>query len=153
MAEEKVISAHDTGTTPGTATVATLYHVDDQPLINLDELRVRLNVTQALDGTTPTLDVYLQRAVGVDPGDDDWQDFYHFPQVTTSLVDVEVALPLPAPQDADGSLASASDAVVQESLAADTLLAGHWGSAIRIREVIGGTPSQAAVYDVEMVGR
>lgn len=147
MGQETVISAHDTGTDAQTATVATVRKVADRPLANLRHLAARLEVTQALDGTNPTLDVYLEREVG----GGDWEDIYHFPQVTTSTVDKIVDLPL-ARSDADGSLATASRDVAVESLAADTLVGGHWGDRIRIREVIGGTVTQAAIYSVHMIG-
>jgi hypothetical protein len=153
--EQKVVSARSTGTTAGTTTVATVGKVQGKGLDVIAWLRVRLNVTTAPVGTAgqPTVDVYLERKVGADP---DWEDFYHFPQVGASLIDRVVNLPLPGPQDVDGSLGSASRTVAVETLAADTLLAGPWGDQIRIREVLadGGASSidTAAVYDVEMVG-
>jgi hypothetical protein len=153
---ETVIAARNTGTTPGSATPATVHEVDGRPLGLIDELRCRLNVTQALTGTVPTLNVYLQRAVAGDPDPTvaaDWEDFYAFPQVTTSTVDLVVSLPLPAAQDVDGTLTTASRARAVETLTADTLLAGHWAGPIRVREVLGGTPTQAAIYDLELVGR
>lgn len=152
MVQEKVVDAHNTGTSAGTSTVATVQEVAGRSLDVMTELRARLNVTQALDGDTPTLDVYLQRKVGAG---DDWEDFYHFPQVTTSTVDKVVTLPLPLAQDVDGSLGSMSRDQETESLAADTALAGHWSGPVRIREVLatGGSISQAAIYDIEMVGR
>jgi len=155
---EKVVAAHSTGTAAVSATVATVRTLAGRPLARVQELRVRLNVTTPLAGDTPTLDVYLQRAVAEDPDPAvaaDWEDFYHFPQVTTSTVDKVVTLPLPAAQDVDASLASMSRTRAVETLAADTALGGHWSGPIRVREVIatGGAISQAAVYDVEMVGR
>lgn len=150
MVQEKVVDAHNTGTSAGTATVATVQNVGGRMLPAMAELRVRLNVTQAMTGTSPTLDIYLQRKVGAG---DDWEDFYAFPQVTTSTVDKVVTLPLPLAQDVDGSLGSMSRDQGVESLTADTALAGHWAGPIRVREVIGGTVTQAAIYDIEMVGR
>lgn len=104
-------------------------------------------------GDHPTLDVYLQRALAPSPTADDWQDFYHFPQITSTATDREIVIPLPHPQDVDGSLGSASRAVVQETLAADTLIAGHWGEMIRIREVLTGDTTAAGVYSVYVAGR
>lgn len=155
---EKVVAAHSTGTAAGSATVATVREVDGVPLTRLSELRVRLRVTTALVGDTPTLDVYLQRAVAADPDPTDatdWEDFYHFPQVTTSTVDKVISLPLPAAQDVDASLGTYSRNRGVEALAADTVLGGHWMGPIRIREVLatGGSITTAGVYDVEMVGR
>lgn len=144
--------ARTSAATAGTATVSTLTAVGGKPLIGMERLSVRLEVTTTITGTAPTLDIYLQRATQASPGADDWDDFYHFPQVTDAgVVDLLVDLPL-ARSDADGSLGTASHAVVQESLAADTLLGGHWGEQIRIREVVGGTSLTAAVYNVHFLG-
>lgn len=158
MIAEKVISAQNTGTAAGTTTPATVREVDGVLIERLEEFRVRLNVTQALIGDTPTLDIYLQRAVAGNPAaatDAHWEDFYHFPQVTTSLADRIANFPLPAPQDVDASLASYSRARAIETLAADTALGGHPCGPIRIRAVLatGGVISQAGIYDIEIVGR
>lgn len=155
---EKVVDAHSSGTAAGSTTVATVRYLRGRPLASVEQMRVRLNVTTPLIGDTPTLDVYLQRPVAEDPDPTvaaDWEDFYHFPQVTTAAVDKVVSLPLPAAQDVDASLGSMSRTRAVETLAADTALGGHWDGPIRIRQVLatGGVISQAAVYDVEMVGR
>jgi hypothetical protein len=156
---EKVVSAHSAGllATAG-ATVATIREIDKKPLALFDELRARLHVTTAAIGSTPTLDVYLQRAVAADPDptdDSHWEDFYHFAQVTTATVDKIVSLPLPLAQDVDASLGSMSRTRGVVALAADTALGGHWMGPIRIREVVttSGTITTAAVYDIEFVGR
>lgn len=135
----------------GTATVSTVTEVGALSVSQVKQVSVRLEVTTGITGSAPTLDVYLQRSTQGTPGADDWDDFYHFPRVTTSAVDHVVHAPLPLPQDVDGSLGSASHLVVQESLAADTLLAGSIGEQIRIREVIGGTGLTAAVYNVHLI--
>ena len=115
------------------------------------------NVMLCPRGTTPTLDVYLQRPVVASPNPATaahWEDFYHFPQVTTSAVDKVVTLPLPPAQDVDASLGTMSRARAVEALAADTAIGGHWAGPIRVREVITGTGiSQAAVYDLELTGK
>tara|TARA_S200002703_G_scaffold159912_1_gene175449 strand:- start:15940 stop:16407 length:468 start_codon:yes stop_codon:yes gene_type:complete len=134
-----------------TPTGGTLTVVDTLTISQIKQASFRLEVTTGITGSTPTLDIYLQRATQSSPTDDDWDDFYHFPQVTTSAVDYVVHAPLPLPQDVDGSLGSASHAVVQESLAADTLLAGALGEQIRIREKVGGTGLTAAVYSIHIV--
>lgn len=144
--------ARTSGAAAATATVDTLTEVGGQPVLGLARLSVRLEVTTAIVGTAPTLDIYLQRATQGSPGADDWDDFYHFPQQTDSgVADLIVDLPL-VRADADGSLGTASHAVVQEALAADTLLGGHWGEQIRIREVVGGTDLTAAVYNLHFLG-
>lgn len=155
---EKVVSAQSTGTAAGTSTVATVRTLAGQPLARVQEMRVRLAVTGAMGGDTPTLDIYLQRAVAEDPDPavaGDWEDFYHFAQVTSSTVDKVVTLPLPAAQDVDASLGSVSRTRAAESLAADTLLGGHWNGPIRIRQVVtkGAGAITAGTYDIELVGR
>ncbi len=158
MYSEKVLDEHETLLTAATSTVATVRHLGGIPLERLSEIRVRLNVTQGFIGDTPTGDIYLQRAVAAEPDPDvdaDWEDFYHFPQFTTTPIDKVVTLPLPQAQDVDASLASYGRTRAVESLAADTVIGGHWMGPIRIREkrATGGAISQAAIYDVEMMGR
>ena len=140
--------------TAGTTTIATLSEVDNLPLEHTDKLSIRLEVTTPMIGDTPTMDIFIQRTQD-DPGADDWDDWFAFPQVTTSAVDLVVHGPLPLPQDADGSLASASHAVIQEALAADTLLAGLIGHKLRIREKIttSGTITTAAIYNIHLVAK
>ena len=154
---EKVVSAHSTGTAAVSALVTTIRTLAGKPIHRVSELRARLNVTTPLVGTTPTLDVYLQRPVVASPNPATaahWEDFYHFPQVTTSAVDKVVTLPLPPAQDVDASLGTMSRARAVEALAADTAIGGHWAGPIRVREVITGTGiSQAAVYDLELTGK
>ena len=155
MPAETLLSAQDAGTTARTATAATIRSVDGRQLDHMTALNMRLEITTKPEGTTPTFDLYLQRATQPSPGDDDWQDFYAFPQITDAAeTDVEISLPLVGPQDMDGIIGSASVAVVQESLTADNLIAGHWGEEIRVREVVGGSAlSQGCVYNLHAVGR
>lgn len=143
-----------TTTIAGTKSIGgdTITSIGTLPVANIKAFSIRMEVTTALAATTPTLDVYIQRATQSDPGADDWDDFYHFPQLTTGTHDVVVHGPLPVPQDADGTLASASHAVIQEALAADTLLGGIIGDEIRVREVVGGTSiTQQAIYNIHII--
>lgn len=143
-------SAGEAGTT--TVTGGTLTKIDQLPIVNVKQISIRLEVTTGMTGTTPTMDIYVQRATQASPGADDWDDWYAFPQVTTSAIDRVVHGPLPLPQDVDGTLASASHLVVQETLTADTLLAGAIGEQIRIREKIGGTDiTVEAVYNIHII--
>jgi len=144
-------------TAAATVTVTTVTEIESVPIQLFRGLIARLEITRAAIGDTPTLDLYLQRAIrpSPDPTDDnDWEDFYAFPQHTTALQDLVVTLPLPAAQDVDGSLGSMSRTQAVETLAADTLLSGHWGDQIRIREKIttGGTISTAAQYHLHLTG-
>ncbi|CAB4166854.1 hypothetical protein UFOVP1383_29 [uncultured Caudovirales phage] len=155
---KKVVSAQSTGTAAATATVATVLQIAGVPLARVKELRARLNVTVAMGGDTPTLNVYLQRPVAEDPDpaiDADWEDFYAFPQATNATLDKVVTLPLPHAQDVDASLATASRTRAIQALTADTVIGGHWSGPIRIRHVVtkGAGAITAGTYDVEFVGR
>ena len=152
---EKTVGPITSAATAGTVTPTggTFTRIDNLALEYVTSLSVRLEVTTAIIGTAPVCDIYIQRATQSDPGDDDWDDWYAFPQFNTSTVDFVVHGPLPIPRDVDGTLGSASHAVVQETLAADTLLAGAIGRQIRIREKVGGTGLTAAVYNVHFVAQ
>jgi hypothetical protein len=134
-----------------TPTGGTLTNIGALTISQIKQVSIRLEVTTGITGSTPTMDIYIQRATQSSPGADDWDDWYAFPQITTSAVDHVVHGPLPLPQDADGSLASASHLVVQETLTADTMLGGALGEQIRIREKVGGTGLTAAVYNIHIV--
>ena len=148
---EKTITVAASGATAATRLVETFDKIGELPLELVKSLSVRLEVTTGITGSTPTLNIFLQRATQSSPGSDDWDDWYHFPEITTSAVDHIVHGPLPLPQDVDGTLGSASHLVVQEALAADTLLAGAIGHQIRIMEKITGTGLTAAVYNIHLV--
>ena len=148
---EKTITVAASGATAATITVETFDKIGELPLELVKSLSVRLEVTTGITGSTPTLNIFLQRATQSSPGNDDWDDWYHFPEITTSAVDHIVHGPLPLPQDVDGTLGSASHPVVQEALTADVLLAGAIGHQIRIMEKITGTGLTAAVYNIHLV--
>lgn len=154
MAEE-TIGPITSGTAATTTTPegGTITKVGDLPLSLVKSLSIRVEVTTELDGTNPTMDLFLQRATQSSPGADDWDDWFAFPQAVDAAFDKVVHGPLPLPQDVDGSLGSASHDVVQEALSADVLLAGAIGHQLRIREKIGGTVTQAAVYNIHLVAQ
>ena len=137
-AKETVIVGHD-ATTSGKTTAGTILRVGGKAISTIRRLRVTLEVTRAIIGTSPTLDIFLQRPIvedfdeGVEP---DWEDFFAFTQLDDNdAVGARfvVDLPLPSPQDVDGSLANQDRVPAQETLTARALLAGHWGDAIRVR--------------------
>lgn len=98
-----------------------------------------LNVT-AQSGTTPTLDVYVQQelpiaaagdlALAVPTGTSVFDDFVHFPQVTTSTGAFVARV------QAGGNVVVAQK---DASLAAATAASGPIGTSWRIKEVVGGT--------------
>lgn len=149
---EKVISARTSATT-GTAKVVSVLELQDTFLDEFEELSVYLDINTALVGTTPTMDIYLQRAVTDTPDEDtdaDWEDFYAFPQATTSLIEKTILLPLSRAGSDDAATAGGDREMA--TLTADTLKPGHWGDQIRIVEKMGGTVTTAAVYDVTITG-
>jgi hypothetical protein len=142
-----------TSATSGTATVVTADNVDGIALDLFDELVAYLDAT-ALAGTAPTMDVYLQRAIrtNADPTvDSDWEDFYHFPQVTTSAVLLVVNIPAVKTVGSD-ALTTAGHARVLEALAADSLRPGHWGDKLRVREKMGGTVTTPSTWSLYLTG-
>ena len=152
---EKVISAR-TSATGGTAKAKNVTGIQNVPLDEFEELLVYLDINTALVGTSPTMDIYLQRAVTDTPDEDtdtDWDDLFAFPQVTTSLVEHVVALPAHIISSTTGGLRAALSAVRgHAALTTNSAKLGHWGSQIRIVEKMGGTVTTAAVYDVTITG-
>ena len=156
LAAEKVVSAQATGTTAQSETVATVEAVSGKSIGSISKLRITIDITTALVGTDPLLNLFFQRpiisgfaaATGAD-----WADFHASVQFLDSHAAGTrryVDIPLPEPQDVDGSLANRDLTPAQEALAARLTISGHWGDAIRIRSVLGGTITTGAVYDVHI---
>ncbi|KKM91625.1 hypothetical protein LCGC14_1226730 [marine sediment metagenome] len=149
---EKIISAR-TSATSGTAQVAHILLIGGHAPDEFEELRAYLDVNTALVGTTPTMDIYLQRAVTDTPDEDtdaDWEDFYAFPQAVAALMEKTVHIPL-GRQGSDDVAGAGGDRDMA-TLTADTLKPGHWGDRIRVVEKMGGTVTTSAVYDLTLVG-
>jgi len=153
-AREAVISAR-TCANSGTATVVTPATVDGVGLDLFDELVAFLDVTTAfVGGTSPTMDIYLQRAVrpNADPTvDADWEDLYHFTQVVSATLQRLVGLPAVKTVTAEPG-ATQGHARTLDTLAAESGLPGHWGDKLRVREKIGGTVGTACVYSLYFTG-
>lgn len=155
-AKATVISAAATGTS-GKTTGGTIEDVDGKKVSTIRAMRVTVQVTTALVGSSPTCNLYLQRPIVEDYAagtEADWDDFFAFTQLTASHTAGTrryVDIPLPSSQDVDGSLGNRDLTPAQEGLAARTLLSGHWGDAIRVRASLGGTVTTALVYDVDMI--
>ena len=143
--------ARTSSTVAGVGTVATVIDIAAQPVSRMKKISVRLEVTTAIGGTNPTLDIYLQRSTQPDPGADDWDDIYHFPQQTDAGVS-DYVVDIPAEAERGNILRFAGHNVVQERIPPDHLLTGFWGNQIRIREVLTGTNLTAAVYNIHLVG-
>ncbi|KKL08409.1 hypothetical protein LCGC14_2576160 [marine sediment metagenome] len=151
---EKVISAR-TSATSGTSTPKTVTEVDSVPLDEFEELLIDLNITTALVGTTPTMDIYLQRGLVPNPDpatDADWEDIYAFLQIATSLVRHVTHLPLQRGEAVETATGH-SHMRTLEALTADSVRIGYWGDQLRIREKMGGTVTTEAVYDLSVTGK
>ena len=152
VVREKVISARTSATT-GAAKVLNVLHVGGRLVEEFKELIAYLDVNTALAGTSPTMDIYLQRAVTDTPDEDtdaDWEDFYAFPQAVAGLIEKTVHIPL-GRQGSDDVAGAGGDREMA-TLTADALKPGHWGDQIRIVEKMGGTVTTAAVYDITITG-
>ena len=149
---EKVVSARTAGATGSSYTVATVQTIAGVNIGSFDEIGVYVAVTTNLAGTSPTMDLYLQKPIVAAPNlttdtDADWADFLAFTQIVDAAADLWVPIP--------GEIVAAASKVnarTEAALTAGTLLAGHWLGPIRIREKMGGTITTPAVYNVHMVG-
>jgi len=92
---------------------------------------------------TFTMDIYLQRKVDetlADTDDDAWDDYGHYPQQAAAAAALTrvIALPIVAVPTANTFTIGGGWARAIESPAADTFRLDHWGSKLRVREVIAG---------------
>lgn len=111
-------------------------------------------VTAALIGATGgTLDVYLQRRV--DDAGTVWADWIHFPQLAAGAAAVKyaaAALPVPA-TTATAIGTTANDGVTgAPALAANTVVGGHPGDAVRCVCVAGAATTAGAAVTVYIKG-
>lgn len=149
-----------TGLAQATTVQATITEIGGVPLIEFDEIVMRfLFSVQTNSAGAGTLDTYIQRpVVGLTQPDGtvdaDWDDYIALPQLAKQTArDVIVRMPLPGPQDVDGSLASWGRARAIATLTADTILHGDFGDALRVVEKIGGAAlSVAGVYTIQLTG-
>lgn len=149
---EKILDAKVSAAS-GTAEIANIQSIQSASLDLFDEIQVYLDVNTALVGTSPKMDIYLQRAVVDVPvyaTDAHWADFYAFPQVTTSPI--ERLINLFARRTTSVAISSASTLRQHAALTADTLNLGHWGKSIRVVEKMTGTVTTQAVYDLTLIG-
>lgn len=140
----------------GTTTVLDAFSaIDGVPLDLFESLTLYWEVIFAATGVSPTLDLYVQRAIkpNASPGTaGDWEDYYHFPQVTTALTLSVVQMPAIKTGSGTQSGSTGYFRVVQ-ALAVSTLNYGHWFDALRLVEVSAGTQTLQAMYNVHVVGR
>jgi hypothetical protein len=103
-----------------------------------------LNATNTA-GTTPTLDVYVQKALLQKDGTTVWTDVGHFTQVTTGSSQQVVEVTIDRAQNT-----TTSRAVQNKAIAAGTFNNGPWGDDWQVVWSIGGaTPAYS--FDVTAV--
>lgn len=150
-----LVSARTSATT-GTSVVATPTLLAGVPLDEFEELLVYLNVTTPLVGTTPTMRIYLQRAVVPNPNpatDAHWDDFFCFLEITPASSQAVIAVFPVRPWGAVvRELATWDLGRDMAAQAPSEAKLGHWGDRIRIVEKMGGTITQAAIYNIFATG-
>ena len=156
ISQEKVVSARSSATVAGNTVAKIVKNIDGHPLLYFDELLVYLDLNTALVGTSPTFDIYLQRAVVADPvdaTDAHWTDLAAFPQATTGTMEKVMLLPYTQVGGTSGAgrVTNARDRT-HATMSADAIYPNHWGDQIRIVEKMGGTITTQAIYDVTITG-
>ncbi len=150
---KKVVDAR-TSASSGTAVVTTITELLGHDLDEFSELLIYLDVNTALVGSTPKMDIYLQRALVEDPDPTDdthWTDLFAFSQVAASTVERLAHLPV---DSISTQLQSGSRDIARThaALSAGQAVAGHWGDRIRIVEKMTNTITTKAVYDITFTG-
>lgn len=158
--KERVVSSRTSAIAAGNTGVVIVKAIDSIPIEQFDEILVYIEVpAQFLDGTAPTLDIYLQRGAELTPSETlsnttDWQDFAASKQFTAIGDDILVIpTPLAQPPSTTDEATGQSQARNVYSLAAAATRQGHWGDMIRIGEKVGGSGATVgAIYSVVFRG-
>lgn len=149
---EKVVSA-ETSATSGTRTVKTVTHLGGRALDEFDELEIYIEATQNLAGSSPTLDMFYQKAIrpSPDPADaDDWTDYATHTQFgggANNIIRLPHSMSSGVPH-----VASMTRNKENEVQVAGSIVTGHWGDRLRIREKMGGTVTTPMIYNIYMTG-
>lgn len=134
-----------TGTSPATASQAAV----GSPVTTLDQFDSFVVTASLIGATGGTLDVYLQRRV-VDDGSV-WADWIHFPQLASAASAIKYAVaampPPPATCTAIGTTAD-NGTTGAPVLAANTVVGGHPGDAVRCVCVGGASTTVGAVVTI-----
>lgn len=142
----------------GTTVLGIVDEIDEYALEGFEELLLHLSVTTALQGSSPTMDLYLQRAIRPNPDvdtDAHWADYYRVDQVGNNTL-YERQQTWPVKGIAINLKAANVDSPVEQAgatLAMEELYVGHWHDRLRIVEKMGGTVTTAAVYSIYVTGR
>lgn len=131
--------------------------IDGIPLDLFSELMFYLEETTDLAGTAPTVNVYVQRAIRPNAAPSvagDWEDYYAFPVINTSPA-LKMMVQMPAIKTGSATQSGSTGyARTVQGLSVSTVEFGHWGEALRIVEVTGGTAiTTGCVYNIHVTGR
>ncbi len=146
---ETVLAAQVSGTTgAGTTVRATITEINGTPIGDFDEIHVYLEEDVDLTGAG-SIDIFLERAMNSPVSV--WFRYARFDQLLTAAHQpMEMVLPI---------VRTSGDVSVGRAMEDDNLaigegeaVAGFWGDAIRVVEVLAGTVSAAATYSVYIMG-
>lgn len=157
---ETILAAQSSSSPNNTTTYTvrkTMQSIDSLPLAEFDEITFEAQITTALIGSVPTIDLYLQRALRPNPDptiDAHWEDIANLATATTGLLDDITTLPVVATLIAAGATMAGGHARSDRALAARTQVTGPIGDVLRIVEKISSTGAitTAAVYSVHATG-
>lgn len=145
----------------GTNVRGTFSTLDGYDLEGFKQLNIYLQVTTPLVGTSPTMNVFLQRAVVSNPdptNDAHWDDILAYTQVTDSSglntdgKNEDICM-IPYVSMFGGIIQSTATTYRETAnLTAARAKAGHLGDCLRVVEKMGGTVTTAAVYSIHAMG-
>lgn len=135
----------------GTSPAAAGRAVIGKPVGGLESYDDFVVVASLVGATGGTLDIYLQRQVDTNL----WVDWIHFPQLAGGAAAVKYSAAAMPPASATPTVVGTSaDDVTSGAapvLAANTVVAGHPGSNVRVVAVAGSGTSVGAAVDVRIM--
>lgn len=136
-----------TGTSPAAAGRAVI----GKQVGNIESYDDVVVVASLVGATGGTLDIYLQRLVDTNL----WVDWIHFPQLAAGAAAVKYSAASMPPAAATAVVVgtSADDVTsgAAPALAANTVVAGHPGSNVRVVAVAGAGTTLGAAVDVRLM--
>lgn len=145
----KTFTTTITGTSPAAAGQAALGAI----AARLDDFDYFVVTALLVGATGGTLDVYLQRRI-LDDGTV-WADWAHFPQLAAGAAAVKYSAASMPPAAATTQVigTTAADGTTgAPALAANTVVAGHPGDAVRVVCVAGASTSAGAAITIYIKG-
>ncbi|KKL99726.1 hypothetical protein LCGC14_1811510, partial [marine sediment metagenome] len=142
-----------TSASSGTAKVSAHRSIGGHAIDGFESVLAYLDVNTKPEGTSPTLDIRLQRAVVPNPDEDTdahWDTFLAFSQVTDSAAVEKVAIASSMAITFIGSQIDFEEN--RDAATAERTRPGPWGDVIRVVEAMGGTVTTAAVWSLHITG-